>query len=128
MEAFKLIVLALTSAIFCYYLRSIASDLFIPCLIVSGLIILLSTIDYLSYTFNFFTLLSEKISFNNNILNLLFKIIIVAYLVEFAGGMIEDVGLKSIADKLIFIGKVLFLCMSIPIYEFLIEIIYEFLN
>lgn len=128
MEAFKLIVLALTSAIFCYYLRSIASDLFIPCLIVSGLIILLSTIDYLSYTFNFFTLLSEKISFNNNILNLLFKIIIVAYLVEFAGGMIEDVGLKSIADKLIFSGKVLLLCMSIPIFEFLIEIIYEFLN
>ena len=128
MEAFKLIVLALTSAIFCYYLRSIASDLFIPCLIVSGLIILLSTIDYLSYTFNFFTLLSEKISFNNNILILLFKIIIVAYLVEFAGGMIEDVGLKSIADKLIFSGKVLLLCMSIPIFEFLIEIIYEFLN
>ena len=128
MEAFKLIVLALTSAIFCYYLRSIASDLFIPCLIVSGLIILLSTIDYLSYTFNFFTLLSEKISFNNNILNLLFKIIIVAYLVEFAGGMIEDVGLKSIADKLIFSGKILLLCMSIPIFEFLIEIIYEFLN
>ena len=128
MEAFKLIVLALTSAIFCYYLRSIASVLFIPCLIVSGLIILLSTIDYLSYTFNFFTLLSEKISFNNNILNLLFKIIIVAYLVEFAGGMIEDVGLKSIADKLIFSGKVLLLCMSIPIFEFLIEIIYEFLN
>lgn len=128
MEAFKLIVLALTSAIFCYYLRSIASDLFIPCLIVSGLIILLSTLDYLSYTFNFFTLLSEKISFNNNILNLLFKIIIVAYLVEFAGGMIEDVGLKSIADKLIFSGKVLLLCMSIPIFEFLIEIIYEFLN
>ena len=128
MEAFKLIVLALTSAIFCYYLRSIASDLFIPCLIVSGLIILLSTIDYLSYTFNFFTLLSEKISFNNNILNLLFKIIIVAYLVEFAGGMIADVGLKSIADKLIFSGKVLLLCMSIPIFEYLIEIIYEFLN
>ena len=57
-----------------------------------------------------------------------FKIIIVAYLVEFAGGMIEDVGLKSIADKLIFSGKVLLLCMSIPIFEFLIEIIYEFLN
>ncbi|MBQ3572784.1 MAG: hypothetical protein IJA15_08150 [Clostridia bacterium] len=128
MEAFKLIGLALTTGILCYYLKSISSELFIPCLIISGLTILIFAFDYISYTFNFFSTLGQKISFDNEIFKLLFKIIIIAYLIEFAGGLIEDVGLKSIADKLIFSGKILLLCMSIPIFEFLIETIYGFLN
>ena len=114
-------VLKLICTVVCY-------TLFIPCLIISGLTILIFAFNYISYTFNFFSTLGQKISFDNEIFKLLFKIIIIAYLIEFAGGMIEDFGLKSIADKLIFSGKILLLCMSIPIFEFLIETIYGFLN
>ena len=46
---------------------------------------------------------------------IIFKITAISYLVEFGAGIIDDFGLKSLSDKLVFVGKVVIFCMSMPI-------------
>ena len=56
------------------------------------------------------------------------KIVAIGYLVEFAAGILEDFGSKSLADKLVFAGKVVIFTMSVPILRSLVELIGGFLE
>ena len=46
---------------------------------------------------------------------IIFKITAIGYLVEFAADTINDLGLKGLADKLVFTGKILVFSISLPI-------------
>ena len=51
----------------------------------------------------------------------------ISYLVEFSASTIEDFGIKSIADKVVFAGKIVILTISAPIIETLISTILSLL-
>ena len=52
---------------------------------------------------------------NKEYFAIIFKIIAIGYLIEFAAGTIEDFGLKSLSDKLVLIGKLIIIGVSMPI-------------
>ncbi|MBQ7408415.1 MAG: hypothetical protein IJW13_03990 [Clostridia bacterium] len=127
MEFYKIIAVAILTAILCVFLKSVKSEFFIPILITGGVIVLLFSVEYLARTFNFFQELSSYGAIDGQIFKIVIKITLIAYLIEFAGSLIEDFGLKSLAEKIIFSGKVLLFCMSIPIFEAIAKIITNFL-
>ena len=128
MEIFKLIAVAITISALCYYLKCTESNLFIPALIISIIILLSFAIKYFSLIYDDFNILFSDLQIDKSLINLLLKIVFIAYLIEFASGLIEDFGLKSIADKLVFAGKILLLFMSVPIFELIIQTINLFLT
>ena len=56
------------------------------------------------------------------------KIVAIGYLVEFAAGIVEDFGAKSVADKLVFAGKVVIFSVSLPILRAMVSLIAAFLE
>ena len=128
MEIYKIIVIALTTAVLCAYLKSINSDLFMLALICGGVLILSLSLNYLIECFSLFNDLANRSGIDKNVFNLVIKITLVAYLIEFACGLIDDFGIKSLSDKVAFGGKLLLLAMSTPIIINLFEIVVGFLE
>ena len=56
------------------------------------------------------------------------KSIVMKDLVEFAAGVVEDFGSKSVADKLVFAGKVIIFTVSVPIIQTLVALVGSFLE
>lgn len=124
----KIILLAITAALLCYYLKSINSNLFLPALLVSGIVILNYSIDYILAVSSYFTKLFESLKINSSVFILLLKVCVIGYAIEFSAGLIEDLGIKNLSDKLIFVGKILLLSMSLPIFNSLFDLMLNFIN
>lgn len=127
-EIYKIIAIAVVIAILCYYLKSVGSELFVPALISGGVILLFYTAAYLSSAIGIFSSLIESTKIDSGLIACVLKITVVCYLIEFACSLIEDFGIKSLSDKLLFAGKIIVLCLSAPIIKGMIEIFVSFLE
>ena len=47
----------------------------------------------------------------------------IGYLVEFSAGILNDFGQNSVADKLVFAGKILVFVLAIPILESVVSLV-----
>ena len=121
MEIFKIVAVGVISAILIVYLKHLNSDLAMPLTVCCGIILLIMTVSYVEDFITLFTNLSQISGLDGTVLKIILKILAVSYLIEFSSALIEDFGLKSIADKVVFGGKVLILILSAPIIEGLIS-------
>lgn len=111
----KIVAIALIFTIIIVYLKSINAELALLATVGAGIILLYFTIDYLVNVFDFINNLIQLSGIDNELYLIIFKITAIGYLVEFAANTIQDFGLKSLSDKLVFVGKILILSMSMPI-------------
>ncbi len=112
---YKIILIALVCAVLIIYLKNINSELAILAEIMSGIILIFYSLSYLKTTFSFFNELISLSGLDDKIFGIILKIIAIGYLIEFGASTIEDFGLKSLATKLIFVGKIIIICMAMPI-------------
>ena len=124
----KIIILSIVCAFLCFYLKSVNSNLFAPAVIISSIMLLGYSLEYVAKVSSFFNKIFNLLNFDKSLFVLLIKVCLVGYMVEFSAGLIEDFGIKSLADKLVFVGKILLLCMSLPIIEFLLDTLIGFIN
>ena len=47
----------------------------------------------------------------------------IGYIVEFSAGILNDFGQNSVADKLVFAGKILVFVLAIPILESVVSLV-----
>ena len=119
----KIVAVALLCAILITYLKAINSDLFVLALVVSGLIVFAFAFEYLSQTFSFINNLISASGIDKEFYLIIFKVASIGYLIEFSADTITDLGFKSIADKLIFVGKIVIFSVSLPILYALFNLI-----
>lgn len=124
----ELVVIAIICAVIIIYLRSVNSELALLATIVSGIIILTYSFEYLSSTFNIIKNLVELTGIDNELYVIIFKITAIGYLVEFGASTIRDFGLSSLADKLVFVGKLIIFSLSLPIIYGLLNMLVEVLQ
>ncbi len=122
---FQIVILTIVCSVLVLYLKSVNSELFSLALIGSGIIILGVGISYLGQTLTFFNELIAKTGLDNKLISVILKITAIGYIVEFGAGVVEDMGLKSLADKLIFIGKISILIASLPVFYAIFNLISE---
>ena len=120
---FKIILVVIISAILIAYLKSINQELSILASIAAGILLLLMLIDYLSDSFVLIGELVKLTNVNNDLYKVIIKITVLGYLVEFSAGIVCDLGLKSLANKLIFAGKIIILSLALPIIYALLNVI-----
>lgn len=128
MELVKIIGVGLVTAVAAILLRSSKPELSFAVTIAGAVILLLFTIDMLSETIGIFSQIGEATGIDNTLIRTILKIVAIGYLVEFAAGIVEDFGAKSIADKLVFAGKVIIFAVAIPIVQGLVTMVSSFLE
>ena len=121
MEILKIVGVGVVGAIIFCYLKGINSELSTLSAIATGLIVLTLSLTYVVNTLQFFTEMSEKTGIDSSLFIIIVKIIVISYLVDFSVNLCEDMGVKSIGDKITLGGKVMIFSISIPIFNTLIE-------
>ncbi len=124
----QIIFIAIISSIIILYLKSINSELYVLATIGAGIIILSTSLNYLSETFYFINKIIDLTGIDKEYYKIIFKITAIGYLVEFSAETIRDMGLNGIAEKLIFVGKVIIFCVSAPILYAVLNLIVGLLN
>ena len=128
MEILKILSFAIVASVVCFYLKSINSDIYIPAIMVSSVSLFVYVLTYLNEVYFLFDGLFNTFNVDKNIFSLLLKVVIISYLIEFSSSLIEDLGIKGLSEKLIFVGKIILFCMSIPIFSMLLDLIGGFLE
>lgn len=118
----------MVTAIAAILLRSTKPELSFAVTVAGCVIILIFSLDILWSTFGIFEQIGEQTGIDNSLIRIILKIIAIGYLVEFAAGVVEDFGSKSVADKLVFAGKVIIFTVSVPIIQTLVALVGSFLE
>lgn len=111
----KIVACAMVCAFVLVYLKSINSEFFSVAVIGAGVIVIAFGIEYLTETVGFIKNIVDSSGINAKYFSIILKITGIAYVVEFGAGIIEDLGLKSLSDKLVFVGKAAIFVAAIPI-------------
>ncbi len=111
----KIVACAIVCVFILTYLKTINSEFFSVAVLGAGVIITALGIDYLTETVEFIQKIIDSSGINAKYFSVILKITGIAYVVEFGAGIIEDLGLKSISDKLVFVGKTAIFVASMPI-------------
>ena len=123
MELVRIIGVGLVTAIAALLLKGTKPELAFAVTIAGAVIVLIFSLDLLAATFGIFAEIGEKTGIDSALIRIIIKIVAIGYLVEFAAGVVEDFGSKSIADKLIFAGKVVIFSVSGPVIRAMVSLI-----
>ncbi len=125
MEIAKIAAIGIITALCVSVLREQKSEIAVILGIVGGCVILIEILDYFFDVVETLKSFSQKAGISSEILSPLLKIVGIGYVADFSAGVVEDMGQKSLADKIIFAGKLIILALSLPIINLLFETVSE---
>ena len=123
MEILQIIGIGIIAAVVIVLLKDTKPEIAVVVGVAAGILIFLIVVNMLMEIISVFTALIDKTGVGATAVSALLKIIGVGYLTEFAQGICEDTGSKSLGDKIVFGGKIIILYLSLPIIKTLMEII-----
>ncbi len=127
MELIKIIIIGIITCFVSLLIKQIKPEFYIVVILTGSIVMLFMIIDQLSIVFDYFLTIFNKTNLSYSIFSSILKVVGVGYLTEFASGICYDTGTSSIGDKIVFAGKVLIICLSLPIITELLNIIVEIL-
>ncbi|MDD2445668.1 MAG: stage III sporulation protein AD [Clostridia bacterium] len=127
MDIIKILAIALITCIATIIVKQVKPDFANLVTLAGGIVILLMLVDYINQVFDVLRLLVDKTNLSPGLFGIILKIIGIGYLTEFTANICTDSGSSSLANKVLFAGKIIILVMSLPILINIIEIIMEIL-
>ncbi len=123
MPIFQLIGIAFVTAVTALLLKSTRPELAFAVTVAGCIILLLVILDLVKDSFSVLGDIAEGTGIDASLIKTLLKMIGIGYLVEFSAGLLNDFGQNSLADKLIFAGKLVVLVLAVPILESVLTLI-----
>ena len=99
MDIVKIAAAGIITAVCALILRETRADMAVAVSVAGGIIILLMVLDRLAGIFSAFGELMNKAGIDGGIFSLLVKIIGIGYVTDFAAGLIEDTGSRSLKKR-----------------------------
>lgn len=127
-QIFQLVGIAFITAAAAILVKSTKPELAVVITIAGSIILLLFVFEVFRGSISLFTDIAEATGLNSTIVITLLKMVGIGYLVEFSAGILSDFGQNSLADKLIFCGKILILVLAVPILESVLSLVGELLG
>ena len=121
--ALKIAAIAIVSVVSALVVRSERSDIAAVIGIAGGAAVLLGVIDGVTGIASVLTELAEKTGAGGELVAYMMKIAGAGYIIEFACGAAEEAKMPSLSGSLSLAGKIVLLCMTIPVLVKLIEIV-----
>lgn len=128
MEIFQLVGIAFITAVAALILKNTKPELAFAVTVTGSIILLLFTFEMLRSSFTIFQTIADTTGIDSSLIKILLKMVGIGYLVEFSAGILNDFGQNSLADKLVFCGKVIVLILAIPILESVLSLISRLLG
>ena len=119
----EIVAFAVVSAIIIVYLKSLAPEISLLATVSAGVILLIMIASKVSEAFLLMDKLVNLSGISKDYYKIVLKVIGIGYLTEFGAGLIEDFGLKGLASKLIVCGKVVIICISMPVIYAMFELV-----
>lgn len=127
MMILKVISFALV-ALFLYLLfKDKRGDLAALILLAAGVVIFIYCILQVSEVVNFLKTIADKAGIDTVYIQIVLKILAIAYLASFASEICKDAGAGSLASKVEFSGKMFILVLAIPILMAVLDSILQIL-
>ena len=127
-QIFQLIGIAFVTAVAAILVKSTKPELAVVITIAGSIILLLFVLEVFRGSISLFTDIAQATGLDATIVKTLLKMVGIGYLVEFSAGILNDFGQNSLADKLVFCGKILVLILAVPILESILELISDLLG
>lgn len=124
---YKIICIAIITCVACLIIKPVRPDFAILLSIVGGIIIIFYLLSYLTNIFDVFNHIFTSTGINASLYRVIFKIIGIGYLTEFAASICSDTGNGSLGDKVLLGGKIIILVMALPIVTSILDIVMELL-
>ncbi|MDE7296293.1 MAG: stage III sporulation AC/AD family protein [Clostridia bacterium] len=128
MEIFQLVGIAFITAVAALLLKGTKPELAFAVTIAGSIILLLFTFELFRDSISIFSKIAEATGIQSSMVKILLKIVGIGYLVEFIEGILNVFGQNSVADKLVFCGKVVVLILAVPILESVLTLIGQLLG
>ena len=128
MEIFQLVGIAFVTAVAALILKNTKPELAFAVTVTGSIILLLFTFEMFKSSLSIFQTIADTTGIDSSLIKILLKMVGIGYLVEFSAGILNDFGQNSVADKLVFCGKVIVLILAIPILESVLSLISRLLG
>ena len=128
MEIFQLVGIAFVTAVAALVLTSTKPELAFAVTVAGSVILLLFVFETFKGTLSIFSEIAEKTGIESSLVKVILKMVGIGYLVEFSAGILNDFGQNSLADKLVFCGKIVVLVLAVPIIESVLDLVIRLLE
>ena len=128
MEIFQLVGIAFITAVAALILKGTKPELAFAVTVAGSIILLLYTFELFRDGITIFGKIAELTGIQSSMVKIILKMVGIGYLVEFSAGILNDFGQNSVADKLVFCGKVVVLILAIPILESVLALVGKLLG
>ena len=123
MVILRLCAIAAVTAVCALILKSHKSELAPLCVAAGGVLMILYAFDYVSESLDLLKQFTEQTGISSSVIRVIFKIIGIGYVVELTASSVKDLGIESIADKLIMCGRIVIFLVSVSILQSIYEVI-----
>ncbi len=123
MEIARIVAVGIVCAVLVIYLGSVGKEYGFLAGIASSVLLLTMSLSYVVRFVRFFSGFSDMTGVSSDVVTLVIKILGISYLIEFAASLIDDFGLKSLSEKVVFAGKLVIFALSVPIAEKVISLV-----
>lgn len=124
----KVALLGIIVVMFCVYFKSKQPEISTALALVCCIFIFSFGITKLEVVTTAINKIQDYVKINNTYVLILFKIVGITYIAEFASGICKDAGYSAIASQIELVGKLSIIAISMPIVLALIDTINEFLT
>ncbi|MBQ9791481.1 MAG: hypothetical protein IJW28_02740 [Clostridia bacterium] len=124
-EFYKVILIVIISSLVIVLLRQTKPEFSVLITVVVSIFIITIVIDKLSYVFQFFNKIILATNIGSDIILIIIKTIVIAYISDFAINLCTDMGVSSMASKISVFSKILILLESMPLVYSLFQVVLE---
>lgn len=123
MEIVKIILVGVITCVASVILKNIKPELSLLVSIGGGIVILIMIVNALVNVVSGFSSVVSQANVSTTLFSSVLKIVGVGYLTEFGANICQDSGHASIADKVLLAGKIIILCLALPIVNSMINVV-----
>lgn len=123
MDIIQIVCIGIIAVVLASILKTQRPEIALQVSIVTGLLIFIIVIVKLSAVIDFLQTFSKKANIDSTYINILLKIVGIAYIAEFGAEVCKDAGESSIASKIELAGKVTIVILAVPIISSLLDLV-----
>lgn len=123
MEIIPIAVVAIVATLLVSIIKPNRPEIAILISVVTGVIVFTKLFSYLEAILSVLSEISNEINIDLSFIDIVFKVIGIAYICEFSSHICKDAGESAISSKVELAGKILILFVSAPVILALLELL-----
>ncbi|MHB8063077.1 MAG: stage III sporulation protein AD [Ruminiclostridium sp.] len=123
MDILQIVCIGIIAVVLASILKAQRPEIALQVSIATGLLIFIIIVVKLSSVIDFLQTFSKRADIDSTYINILLKIVGIAYIAEFGAEVCKDAGESSVASKIELAGKVTIVILAVPIITSLLDLV-----